>query len=116
MNFGNVPNLTAAHTANAVITIRCTNGTPYTVGMGPGLNSASVTTRKMKYALGAQTINYSIFRNAGLTQNWGNTTGNVVVGTGNGANRNITARGQIPVQAVPHTGGYSDTVQVVLTY
>ena len=118
LNFGAVTNLAANLNVNATLTVRCTNATPYAVGLGAGLNSAAVTTRKMKYALGAQTVNYSIFRNAARTLNWGQTVGtDTVAGTGNGANQNLTARGQIPgPQIVPHTGGYNDTVQMIVTY
>lgn len=118
LNFGPRISLAANINVNARITVTCTNTIPYAVGLGAGLYGGSVTTRKMQYALGAQTINYAIYRNAARTLNWGNTVGaDTVAGTGSGAAQNLTARGRIPgPQVIPHAGGYADTVQITVTY
>lgn len=118
ISFGVVPNLNANRQANGVVTVRCTNTVPYAIGLGSGLYGASVTTRKLKHIIGAQIVNYNIFRNAARTLNWGNTVGtDTVAGTGNGAAQNVTVRGRIPgPQVVTSLGTYNDTVQVVVTY
>ena len=86
--------------------------------MGSGLNSASVTARKMKNTGGPQTLNYGIYRNNARTQNWGTTIGvDTLARTGTGAAQVINVRGQLPGPQVPGLSGvYSDTVQVIITY
>ena len=62
-------------------------------------------------------IAYQLYSNAGLSAVWGNTVGtNTVTGTGNGGTQNLTVYGNVPVQATPSPGSYSDTVTVYVYY
>ncbi|ABS17460.1 Csu type fimbrial protein [Brucella anthropi] len=101
----------------STISVQCTNGTPYTVGLSAGGGAgATVAMRKMTGAASA-TINYTIYRDAARTQVWGVTAGtDVVSGTGNGNAQSITAYGRVPAQTTPAPGVYSDVVSVTVTY
>ncbi|MDQ6868305.1 MAG: spore coat U domain-containing protein [Pseudomonadota bacterium] len=108
--------LTANTDASTTILPTCTSGTPYNIGLDKGVNGGSVTTRQMK-AAGPALINYSVFRDAGRTMNWGQTIGtDTVAGTGTGSAQSVTVYGRIAAQATPSTGTYNDTIVVTLTY
>jgi spore coat protein U-like protein len=116
INFGTIAALTANVDATGTVTVQCTQTTSYNVGLNAGTGSgATVTTRKM--TAGANTVDYSLYRNSGRTQVWGTTIGtNTVAGTGSGANQNLTAYGRIPVQTTPPPATYNDTITVTVTY
>lgn len=115
LNFGNVGVLSANIDATSTISVQCTNTTPYTIGLNQGLHGASVTTRQMS-GTGGQ-INYSLFRDASRTLNWGSTIGtDTVAGTGNGATQTYTVFGRVPAQTTPAPALYTDTITVTVTY
>ena len=88
--FGSVVQVTGT------VTVTCTSGQAYNVGLNAGLASgATVTTRSM---VNGSNLGYQLFSNAGRTINWGNTSGtNWVAGTGNGSDQVYTIYAQIPV-------------------
>lgn len=108
--------LTAAVNSTGTVSAQCTNTTPYNVSLDPGgASGATTTTRKMTN--GAATVSYALYRNSGMTQNWGNVVGtDTLAGTGNGAVQALTVYGQVPAQTTPAAGAYSDTVNVTITY
>ncbi|MDR6870988.1 spore coat protein U-like protein [Bosea sp. BE125] len=62
-------------------------------------------------------VNYSLFRDASRTLNWGTTIGtDTVAGTGNGSGQSFTVYGRVPVQTTPSPALYSDTITVTVTY
>ena len=87
--FGSVVQVTGT------VTVTCTSGQAYNVGLNAGLASgATVTTRSM---VNGSNLGYQLFSNAGRTINWGNTSGtNWVAGTGNGSAQVYTIYAQIP--------------------
>lgn len=109
--------LNTAVSGSGNVNVQCTNSTGYDVALGVGAGSgATVTSRKMTLASGTATIGYGLYRDAGLTQNWGNTTGQTVTGNGTGAVVAIPVYGSVPAQTTPQPGTYNDTVAVVVTY
>ncbi|MBW9332131.1 Csu type fimbrial protein [Herbaspirillum aquaticum] len=102
---------------SGTITVLCTNGTTYNVGLDAGTGSgASVSNRKMS-AAGGGTLNYALYRDSARTNNWGSTIGtDTQAGTGSGLTQTLTVYGQIPASQTPLAGAYSDTVTVTLTY
>lgn len=105
--------LTSPALSTSTITLRCTNGTPWRVGLNGGLEN-NTAARKMRN--GTNRIAYSLFRDAARTQNWGNVTGDSVAGTGTGIDQLTTVYGRVPAQTVPPGGAYSDTITVTVTY
>ena len=60
-------------------------------------------------------ITYGIYRDAAATLPWGNTSGTNTASFSSGTGT-VTAYGQVPAQASPPPGSYSDIVNVVITY
>ena len=84
--FGSQGLLNANVDQTANITVLCTNGTTYDVGLDKGVNGASVTTRQMIGAGGTpDSVDYALYRDASRTQNFGETVGtDTAAGTGDG--------------------------------
>jgi len=101
----------------STITVTCTLGTAYNVRIDPGANGASVAARQMLRASGTETLPYSLYRNAGRTQNWGQTDNtDTVTSTGSGVSQGHTVYGRIPASGNVPSGSYSDTVNVIVNY
>ena len=111
----------AAETGTGVISVTCSTGAPYTVGLDAGLHPSTpgdTTTRRMAGA--AQTtsyVTYDLWQNAGATTHWGNNSPvDTVGGTGTGAAQQITVYGQIPAQTQAQADVYMDTVTITVNY
>jgi spore coat protein U-like protein len=116
LDFGTQGVLAANVDQTSTITTTCTNTTPYNIGLDKGVNGGSVTTRQMK-AAGPALINYSLFRDAGRSLNWGETIGtDTVAATGNGSAQAFTVFGRIPPQVSPLPALYTDTITVTVTF
>ena len=104
----------------SVISVTCTNTTPYSVGIEVGANGGgTVITRKMKGGPTNELISYALFSDSGRTTNWGNTLATGwQTGTGNGSTtpQTYTVYGRVAPQATPTPGNYADVVQVTVTY
>ncbi|MGH6812252.1 MAG: Csu type fimbrial protein [Methylocella sp.] len=117
LSFGTQGVLAAPINDQSTITVTCTNTTPYNIGLDKGLNGGSVTTREMKGVVSAALVNYSLFRDAPMTLNWGQTIGTDTVGaSGTGSAQPFTVYGQIPAQPTPAPDTYNDTITVTVTY
>lgn len=101
----------------STITVTCTLGTGYNVQLDPGANGGSVTTRQMIRTSGTEVLNYSLYRDAGRTLNWGQTDNtDTLSSTGTGLSQGHTVYGSIPASENVPTGSYSDTVNVTVSY
>lgn len=116
MAFGNYdPTSVTATVSTSVISVTCTSGAPYNVGLDKGANGASVTARLLK--VGANTLPYGLYSDASHSVNWGNTVGtDTVTGTGSALLQALTVYGSIPAGAAIPAGAYTDTVTVTVTY
>lgn len=115
LDFGNY---SGALINNAVaLTVTCTNGTTFNVGLNAGTaTGATVTTRKMTGPASA-TLNYTLFRDSGRTQNWGNTVGtDTLVDVGDGTPQSLGVFGQVPPGQYVSPGAYTDTIIANVTY
>jgi len=102
--------------ATTTFSVTCTTGTSYTVALDAGGGSgASTTTRKMTYL--TNTLDYTLYSDAGRTANWGNNTGvDTVAGTGTGILQGYTVYGRIPAGSTATLGAYADTITITATY
>lgn len=117
--FGVYDPASAATDNTSTITVTCTKGTNYSIGLDAGTAAgATVTTRQMEDAVSSDLINYSLYSDASRTVNWGNTanTDTVDVASATGAAENHTVYGRIPAGQFVSAGSYSDTITVTLTY
>jgi spore coat protein U-like protein len=118
MSFGTRTDLNSAQIASNQISITCTNGVKYNVGLSNGSNSGtSPVNRFLSNAGSGQKISYGIYQNGGFNQPWGSTaSADMIAGTATGLTQVYNAYGQIPVQATPAGGTYADTVVITLSY
>ena len=114
--FGQYNPLSAgAHTGNSTITVKCSNGASYDVGLNVGLNNDEGQ-RRMSDGDSAF-LSYNLFQNAGRTTSWGNITGtDTLASTGNGSSQEHQVYASIPEQPSASVGSYADTVTVTVTY
>lgn len=117
--FGSVDTLSAtAVDGTGSVSVTCTNGTGWTAAADIGGGSgASFATRRMTYS--GNTLNYTLYRDSGRTQVWGDGTGSTftIANSGSGAAQSFTVYGRVPgSQASAPAGAYNDTVNVTITY
>lgn len=105
--------------ASSTVTVTCTAGTAYTVGLNAGTGTgATVTQRRMIRTAGTELLNYGLFTDAARAVNWSDTgAGNTVAGSGNALPQPLTVYGRIPANQLTATAGvYQDLVTVTVTY
>lgn len=103
--------------ASAAISVNCSNGASYQVGMSGGA-SQSGSSRRMAGPAGAL-LAYELYRDAARTLPWGDGSaqlGGRLGGTGSGAVQSLTVHGRIPAAQTPAAGSYSDSVVVTVEY
>jgi spore coat protein U-like protein len=103
--------------ATSTITATCSNAVPFSIKLNAGNGlGATVVTRKM--SSGPNTVNYTMYTDAGRTTVWGDDTPGSAVNslTGTGNAQAIPVYGRIPSGQSPATGIYNDTIQVTLTF
>lgn len=126
LNFGAaVPGTTLVAsnvTGSTTVSVTCTNGSPFSIGMDNGANASGVQ-RRMKN--GTNYLNYGLYLDAAYTQPWTTaatnstctTANSCYLGTGNGSAQSINIYGQVPSTGIaPPTGTYSDSVTMTITY
>jgi spore coat protein U-like protein len=115
IGFGSQGLLTANIDQTGAISVTCTAGTTYNVGLDDGHQNAGPTGRAM--ALGGNKVGYGLYRDGSRSQVWGSTIAtNTVGGTGTGAAQNLTVYARVPPQVTPPAGTYSDVIVVTITY
>lgn len=102
--------------ASTSLSVTCTLNSAYNVGLNAGTGSgASVATRKM--SSGGNTLNYTLYQDAGYTTLWGNTVGSdTLAATGTGLPVSHTVYGRIPASQVVLPASYADTITVTVTF
>jgi spore coat protein U-like protein len=104
------------------VTVTCTNGSPYSIGIDLGAN-ASGSQRRL--ANGGSTINYDLYLDALHLLPWNGATdsatcatpNNCYLGTGNGSAQAITIYGHIaPLAVAPASGTYTDNLVMTVNY
>lgn len=126
MAFGAYDDASAIATdSNTSVVVRCTrllgtNNANVVLQLGPSATSGTIATRQM--ASGANRMNYNLYRDAGRTQVWGQTTGTdtVTINTGNignggSVNVTFTIYGRIPALQNVSAGTYNDSVQMTVS-
>lgn len=112
---------TAALTSSSDVTVRCTNGTPYTVALSTG--SGTYAARLL--ASGGNNLRYNLYTSIAYTSIWGDGTASTALVTGTGAGMALgsavthTVYGQLPDNAANEAapvGSYADTITVTVEY
>lgn len=116
MDFGSEGVLDAAVTSTSDFEVQCTSGTGYTLSLDGGSGASGTTTTRTMES-GGNAVNYTLWKDAGHTQNWGDAGGEIMSGlTGNGADQSYTVYGVVPAQTTPAAATYTDTVTITVTY
>jgi spore coat protein U-like protein len=113
--FGSYTGVQADNTST--ISVTCTNTTTYDLGLDAGTSAGATTATRAMTGPAAQVLNYSLFRDAARTLNWGNLVGTDTLHlTGTGVAQVSTVFGRIPAGQAPSPGGYTDTITLTLTF
>lgn len=111
LDFGAIASTAAAAVATGAISVTCGSGLAYQVFMGSGVNASGGVSRMNS---GTNYLSYALYSDAARTTAWTSTQGVSATGTGNA--QAYSVYGTIPVQTIPATGSYSDTVVVTLRF
>jgi spore coat protein U-like protein len=123
LNFGSASLLTSNVDSTAMLTVQCTNTTPYSIGLDSGANASGGQRRMLHGA--SNYISYNLYTDAARSAAWSTTTsassctnggGTCVLGTGTGSNQSVIVYGRVPSQVAPAVGTYSDTVIATITF
>lgn len=114
LTFGSVPGLiTSNNDQTTSFNFTCTGRTPWSVGLGNGLNPTG-STRRMRQGATANYVQYELYTDSGRSTRWDTT--NVVTGTGSGSSQTLTIHGRVLSGQAAPAGDYSDTVTITITY
>lgn len=102
----------------ADITVRCTNGTTYSINLGTGANASGATRRMVGGAVGSTDhLTYELYSDSGHTTIW--TTGASSSASTAGAGLNQYTHqvwGRIPAGQNVSTGSYADSVVMTVNF
>jgi spore coat protein U-like protein len=117
LNFGNtLGTLQANVDAQSTITVTCTSGTVFKVGLNEG-DATGTTLANRKLASGPATIVYQLYRNAARDLPWETiTTTNTQGGTGTGVAQTLIVYGRVLPQPAPQPGTYTSNVTATVEY
>lgn len=116
LNFGNILSFGTNIDAQSTMSLTCSNGLPYTVGLSGGSSGATDPTQRKMHA-GSDTITYGLYSNSARSAPWGDLIGtNTVAGTGNASAQSLTIFGRVYSGQTPPVGAYSDVIAVTVTY
>lgn len=124
VKFGNYDVFNVANTnSNGSITYHCNGYLPSPPGSGPITiflskgTSLTYTPRFMHN--GANHLNYNLFRDAGLSQIWGDGTGGTLFYSATAVNDvrvTVTVFGSVTAAQDAHTGAYTDSVTATINF
>jgi spore coat protein U-like protein len=114
VDFGTVAS-TATNVASTggVLTVNCTSGTPYAIGLGNGQNYLTASTTRRMINGTTNYVAYGLFSNSARTTAWNSTA--TVSGTGTGGSQTVPVYGTVPSANAP-AGAYTDIVVATVTY
>lgn len=116
LDFGAAGVLSSALDATSAISVSCTLGSAFDVGLDYGFYGSGPTDRQMRSSAG-DAVGYRLYRDAARSLDWGTLAdGLAQSGAGQGAAQAFTVYGRVPAQTTPPPGAYSDTVVVTVTY
>jgi spore coat protein U-like protein len=114
--------VTTAVSASSTVSVTCTSGSPYAIGMDNGANASGSQRRMIS---GSNFLSYDLYVDSAHSFPWSTaatnssctTSGGCFLGTGNGSPQTINIYGVVPTTAAaPPSGTYTDTVTMTITY
>lgn len=103
--------------ATADLTVTCTTGTPFQIGLAAG-TSGSTAARVLTGANTNRTVNYQLYQNNAHTLVWGNSQGvdTLEVAAANGGPQTVTVYGLVPEGQVVPADTYEDSITATIWY
>jgi spore coat protein U-like protein len=107
---------------SSTVSVTCTNGSPFAIGMDNGANASGSQRRMIS---GSNFLNYNLYVDSAHSFPWSTatsnssctTSGDCYLGTGTGSAQSINIYGVVPITAVaPPSGTYTDTVTMTITF
>ena len=109
----------ATTSGNAVVTCNDTPPPTVTIQLSASAVSGGFFPRRMRNSLGADTLDYNFYADAGATSIWGDGTGGTVTRSQK-VNRNapwsVTFYGRIAVNQDVAPGSYADTLTITIVF
>ncbi|CAN7650493.1 spore coat U domain-containing protein [Phenylobacterium sp. LjRoot225] len=105
-----------ATAGSAMVSVTCTDGGGYTVGLGDGLHSVAA---QRNLVSGSNALAYDLYKESGRTIRWGDAGAGLVSGAGTAVEQSLTVYGQVKAGQTLLSGNgapYTDTIMVTLTY
>ena len=112
-------NATADLTKSTDITVSCTNNAATTITLSTGAHpvGSPATGRQLADVPGTHFLNYSLYSDAALQNQWGDgTLGATVAYTGTGGTSTLTVFGKVDKGQTATAGTYSDSVTATITF
>ncbi|PWK55873.1 Csu type fimbrial protein [Roseicyclus mahoneyensis] len=117
MDFGNIDAaIVAPVDQTASITVSCTNGSAYTVGLDHGLHAMDGGPSGRRLANGGNLLAYGLYQDPSRSLGWGSGAGTLVAGVGTGGQQVLAVFGRILADQQAVVGSYSDRVVVTVAY
>ncbi|MZR62338.1 spore coat U domain-containing protein [Alcanivorax sp. DP30] len=114
LDFGTQSAPLAQTDSETFIDVRCTNASPFTVGLSNGQNPSGGSRRMSD---GSNFVSYGLFQDAARSQEWDSTSNRQAgSGLGTGSSIMMTVFGRIPADPTAVQGSYSDTVTVDIVF
>ena len=114
VSFGSY-NPTTPVSVTGTVTVTCSSGLAYHVGLNAGYGSGATTTTRIMNS-GANLMSYQLFRDSAHTLNWGNNSpSDTLNGTGTGSAQALTVYALLPAGQYLKPGSYTDTITVAIT-
>ena len=112
------PSSNTAHNGTSTISVYCTVGTGYSLGLDVGSGGGVYNARKM--TSGGSELLYNLYTSAARTTVWGDGTASTGTVSGSGAGLlsavSHTVYGQIGINQDSAPGAYASTITVTLTF
>ena len=118
MAFGSQAIVGAAASATSAVTVLCTEGVDYSIGLNAGLGAGATVSARQLTGPGGELVTYSLFQDAAFSVVWGNTpdVDTVDAAAATGTPQVITIYGQVPGGQSAPAGTYTDTITATITY
>lgn len=107
------PDATSAEQA-ASFELRCTANTPFSLGIDSG--TAGAASRMLTGAASGKKVPYELFKDAALTEPWGNDDTTRLTSSGTGASQAFSVYGRVADLSTAVPDSYSDSVTLSVSY
>jgi spore coat protein U-like protein len=115
LDFGNYTGAATPVQKSTTISVNCTNGGTYVIGLDGGIGGTD--SQRLLAGPNSATLKYNLYQDSSYKTVWGNTTSTEPPSrSGTGSAETITVYGQLDGLQPVTVGSYSDTITATITY